>query len=210
MGGKGSGRYKRTAENKGNGVPYEQNTVWQANDVSNVDPDVNHRVINMGIELMKLPEIQFDDPEVIEERFYVYLGLCDKYQLKPMLKGWTQALGISQNAWCQILRQDRRQMQHYRSLTPATMQVFAKIQDFMQYCWENYLMEEQRNPVKWIFLGKNYFGYEDQTVRIQREEIDQLKLGDPVEIAAKYARLLGKPTSEPIEIEPVEVTVVDE
>ena len=208
MGGKGSGRYHGKGS-AGKTVPYEQNPVWQASDAGGVNPDTNSRILQMGKELLALPEIQFDDVEVVKQRFFDYLDLCDKYHLKPMIVGMLQALGISSTTWYNILEHSTRESRCYRGLNQGVFVFLKKINDFMQFCWENYLMEEEKNPVKWIFLGKNYFGYEDSTVRVQRAEVEQMKLGDPSEIAARYAKMLGKPTSEVIEIEPIEVTTLE-
>ena len=73
----------------------------------------------------------------------------------------------------------------------------------MQVSWEANLADEKGNPVKWIFMGKNYFGYSDTTERITRHIDETPKLSSPEEIMAKYALQLGR---EPLQAELIEVS----
>ena len=90
-------------------------------------------------------------------------------------------------------------------LTPESIVIIQKSYDFLNTAWETYLMTEKGNPVKWLFLGKNYFGMKDQTEQVQVRMDLTPQLPNPEEVAAKYAAMVGKPQEQLPEAEIVEV-----
>ncbi len=202
MGGKGSGRSPKSHEN----LPKDSRNPAVAGRAENVDPSVNSRVMRFGKRLLAFDEPEWDNADGLMERFYDYLDLCDEFSIRPMVNSLAQAFCMNrQTLWGICTNND-----HYRKwkgITPACVDVLKKAYDFLQTSWEIYLTEEKGNPVKWFFLAKNYFGYEDQTVRVQRVEVNQAALSSPEEVAAKYALQVGKPR-EVIDIEPEEVSTL--
>lgn len=193
MGGPGSGRYPRKK-----GSP-RQTPMTQAHDPTNIDPSTNHKIIAFGKELIKFEEPAWDDEEALMERFYDYLDLCDEFRMRPMVNSMAQAFCMDRRVlWGLATGADN--YKHWKGITPACIDVIKKAYDFLQTYLEISLMEEQKNPVKWFFLAKNYFGYEDQTVHVQRQEAEVTLLPSPDEIAAKYALQVGRP-QEPLLVE---------
>jgi hypothetical protein len=177
----------------------------QAHDPSNVDPTTNHRIIAFGKELLALDAPDYSDAGAMQERFYEYLDLCDRHHVKPMVSSMAQAFGMNRKQlWGVATRNEHYKTWH--GITPACVDVIQKAYDFLETNLEISLMEEQKNPVKWFFLAKNYFGYEDQTVRVSRVEVDREALPSPEEVAAKYALQVGK---EPPALEAEVVSVED-
>ncbi|WP_165170663.1 hypothetical protein [Adlercreutzia sp. ZJ242] len=202
MGGKGSGRSPRSHAN----LPKDDRNPAVATRMENVDPGVNSRIMRFGKRLMAFEEPAWDDEDALMRRFYDYLDLCDEFGIRPMVNSMAQAFGMNRQALWGVCTGS----EHYRKwkgVTPACVNVLKKAYDFLQTSWEIYLTEEKGNPVKWFFLAKNYFGYEDQTVRVQRVEVNQTSLPSPEEVAAKYARQLGR-QPEVIEIEGAEVATL--
>ena len=133
------------------------------------------------------------------ERFYDYLDLCDEWGIRPMVNSMAQAFNTNrQTLWG--VATGNEHFRHWKGITPESIDVFKKAYDFLQTSWEIYLTEEKGNPVKWFFLAKNYFGYEDQTVKVQRVEVDRGALPSPEEVAAKYALQVGR-QQEPLLVE---------
>ena len=186
MGGKGSG-------GNGKGVPYEHNPVKQAADPTNIDPKVNSKVMKMGIWLMGLETPDYGDSEAVKRRVMDYLAKCDELEIKPMVNGLCQALDIPRTDFWGIVNDDKRLANwHNGVLTPESRYVMRKAYAFLNTAWETYLVDERGNPVKWIFLGKNYFGMRDQTEHVQiRTDMSPL-LTAPEEVAEKYAKMVGK------------------
>ena len=198
MGGKGSGRYPRKK-----GVARDT-PMTQAHDPSNIDPNINSKIIAFGKELLRFEEPPYDDEGALMERFYDYLDLCDRHQIKPMVNSMAQAFCMDRRTLWAIAT-DHESRRNWKGITPACRNVIKKAYDFLQTNLEISLMEEQKNPVKWFFLAKNYFGYEDQTVRVERREAELTILPTPEEVAAKYALQVGRPQDPPL----LEAEVID-
>lgn len=200
MGGPGSGRYPH--KKRGSTV---RTPMVEAHDPANVDPGVNHRIIEFGKELLEFEEPDWTDADAVKRRFYDYLDLCDRHKVKPMVNSMAQAYCMNRNTLWGIATGNEH-WKHWKGITPGCVNVIQKAYNFLQTNLEISLMEEQKNPVKWFFLAKNYFGYEDQTVKVSRVEVDQRELPSPEEVARRYALAVGKTAGDlPGEVEVVEV-----
>lgn len=200
MGGPGSGRYPH--EKRG---PGHRHGAAAYNDPANVDPDVNHRIIEFGKELLEFEEPDWTDEEAVRQRFYDYLDLCDRHKVKPMVNSMAQAYCMDRRTLWAIAT-DHESRRNWKGITPGCRNLVKKAYNFLQTNLEISLMEETKNPVKWFFLAKNYFGYEDQTVKVSRVEVDQRELPSPEEVAQRYALAVGKTAGDlPGEVEVVEV-----
>ena len=197
MGGPGNGRYPRKK-----GVP-RKTLVTEAADPTNIDPSTNSKIIAFGKELLALEEPDYSDADAMWERFLEYLDMCDRHQIKPMVNSMAQAFCMDRRTLWAIAT-DHESRRNWKTLTPSSRNVVKKCYDFLQTNLEVSLMEEQKNPVKWFFLAKNYFGYEDQTVQVRRQEGDSMQLPSAEDVARKYAELVGRP-QEPLQLE-AEVT----
>lgn len=210
MGGKGSGRRKGDPRNVG--PPPEARLTTQTPPAS-IDADFNHRSISLGLELMALGDIDdWSDPEVLIERFNECLRLCEKWDIRPMVSNVALGFGVSAQKFQDIAA---GRMPRYKGLTRSSGEAIQKAYEFLHQNLENNLVNERGNPVKWIFLGKNYFGLTDQTEKIVRhvDEKPELPKGDNV--TSKYASLVGAgqsqlPEAEIVQIEDVPEVVIEE
>lgn len=204
MGGPGSGRRKGCA---GHAVPYDKNPMSQARNMADVDPRANSKVVAFGKALMAFEPPDFSDAAQLEQRFYDYLDLCDCREVRPMVSSMANAFGISRQE-LQGIAAGHINWQGWRGgvLTREGYSILKKAYTFLETAWETYLMEDKGNPVKYIFLGKNYFGMRDQTEQVQVRVDATPTLPDPKEVAAKYAAMVGRPKPEALpEAEVVEV-----
>lgn len=199
MGGKGSGGYRKNA------LPRDKNPLLQAAN-PDVNPDVNHRMIERGKEIMRLPELDYSDADALEQRFFDFLDLCDKYSLRPMVSVCASAFGMNRHTYQGIAVGDPKYDNwHGGILTPRCRTVIQKSYEFLNQAWETYLVEEKGNPVRWIFMGKNYFDMRDQTEHVQIRREERPTLTDPQELASKYAAMVGQPQATLAEAEIVEI-----
>jgi hypothetical protein len=203
MGGKGSGgpRYGKDGRKA-------QTPMVQASDPSNVDAEVNSRVMAFGRELMAFEPPDFSDAASVEQRFYDYLGMCDRHGIRPMVTSMANAFGMNRHELWRIATDDRG-ARGWRGgiLTPESAAVIKKSYNFLNTAWETYLMCEKGNPVKWIFMGKNYFGMKDQSEQVQVRMDVTPELPAAEEVVAKYAAMVGaeRPAIEtPAEVEDAE------
>lgn len=203
MGGKGSGRKPGF---KGCNVPDSKNPVKQAADPSNVDREVNSAVMAFGKDIMAFEEPDFADAESVEQRFYDYLDMCERHGIRPMVTSMANAFGMRrQELWGIAVGDPKYANWRGGILTPKSRYAIQKSYDFLNTAWETYLMAEKGNPVKWLFLGKNYFGMKDQTEQVQVRMDLTPQLPNPEEVAAKYAAMLGQPQPTLAEAEIVDI-----
>lgn len=202
MGGKGSGRYPRKK-----GLPRDT-PMTQAADPTVADRALHHRIMGFGKALIAFDDPDWSDADSMMERFYDYLDLCDEWGIRPMVNSCAQAFCMSRTTFWGIAT-DNEKYKSAKGVTPSSANVIKKAYNFLQTNLEISLMEEQKNPVKWFFLAKNYFGYEDQTVHVQRQEAEVTLLPSSEEVAAKYALQVGR-EQEPIEVEAEIVDVADD
>ncbi len=189
MGGKGSGGAHNP---KGN--PRQAQVVKDANDPAKVDPKVNSKVMKMGIWLMGLESPDYASERALKGRFAEYLEMCDELGIRPMVTSAAQAFGLDRSTYYRLATNYRGyENWHDGALTPESRLVLTKSYEFLNAAWETYLVDEKGNPVKWIFLGKNYFGMRDQTEHVQVRADITPQLTSPEDVAAKYAKMVGKP-----------------
>lgn len=154
------------------------------------EADKNRSIINFTRELFMLDDFDYEDVNAIKYRFYEYLDICDTYGVKPMVNSMCTALKISKNAFWGLVSGNYNYP--YRNVTADGIRFLQQCYDFLQTSWETSLTAENGNPCKWFFLGKNYFGYEDTTVHINRDEPETKMLPTVEEVTEKYALDVGK------------------
>lgn len=156
---------------------------------------------------LALEPIDLADADQVKERFYTFLDMCDREGLRPMVTGLAMAFGMTRQQLCYIGRGDTSTLS--TKLTAKSRDAVKKAYEFMQVNWEINLQAEKGNPVKWIVLGKNYYGIKDQTEQIVTRRDETAALPSPEETAAKYAGLVGRPMQEAIPAEVVSVEPVE-
>lgn len=176
MGGKGSGGKRANS----------------GNSVAKVDPDINHRVIQFTKELTQMPQCDLSNPEAIEDRFYEWLEVNDKWGMRPGVAGYAAALGMSRQRLWDITRHNYQQTSvNGMKLTRESLDLIKKHFSFLELSLESLMMADKGNPVKYFFLAKNHFGYKDQSEHINVNIDERAALPTPNEVAAKYAAQLG-------------------
>lgn len=209
MGGKGSGR------RKGDPVkpPPRETTYQYQGGPARVEEDINHRSIKLGQEMMFLGDIEnWGDISVLEKRFKECLEICDKWHIKPIVSNIALGFGITSELFVDICQ---GRMPRYKGLTRESFSFMQKIYAFLKQNLENNLIDEKGNPVKWIFLGKNYFGLTDQVERVVKHVDEKPELPQGSNVTDKYASLVGRkterlPEAEVVAVEDVPEIVVEE
>lgn len=190
MGGKGSGGYRKNAGTSD----------------AKVDPEDNQRAIAFTIAISKLPPLDLTDPDDIEQRFYDFFELADKYHVRPGLMAYGAALGLSKDQIYYVLnRSPDSPVINGVKLTPECKRIIKKHAAFLNVTLETLMMNDKGNPVKYFFLAKNYFGYKDQSEHLNINVNERPSLAAPEDVAAKYAAQLGKPKAEIVEVSDYEL-----
>jgi len=126
--------------------------------LTDVAPGDIARITKHNMELLKLPEINRDNIEEVEERIYLYFEKCIENDVKPGVAGLCLALGITRQAWSMWGAGERR--------NPEYQELVRKTRLVMESIMEQYMLQGKINPVTGIFLLKNNFGYKDQSEHI--------------------------------------------
>ena len=147
-----------------------------------VDPGDNARYLAHAMATMNLPRIDSSDPVQVEERIHWYLNHCVDNDMKPTVKGFCNALGVSRNAlWTWRTGQ-------FRAGTHE--EIIVRAYDLLEEMWENYMQNGKINPMAGVFLGVNNFGYRDvKQVNLTPVVENREEAVDVATIEAKYAEL---------------------
>lgn len=142
----------------------------------------NARYLAHAMATMNLPRIDTSDPKQVEERIQWYLNHCATNDMKPTVKGFCNALGITRaTLW-------NWKSGQYRAGTHE--EVIVRAYDLLEEMWENYMQNGKINPMAGVFLGVNNFGYRDvKQVNLTPVVENKDDIVDVATIEAKYAEL---------------------
>jgi hypothetical protein len=147
-----------------------------------VEPGDNAKYLAHAMAVMNMPRIDTSDPVQVEERIQWYLCHCVDNDMKPTVKGFCNALGISRNTlWTWRTGQ-------FRAGTHE--EIVVRAYDLLEEMWENYMQNGKINPMAGVFLGVNNFGYRDvKQVNLTPVVDKQEDVVDVATLEAKYAEL---------------------
>lgn len=128
--------------------------------------------VSMALDLYDLPDIDLSDEKQVEQRVRDYLNYCINNNYKPTVSGLAYVLNkmSRQTLWAIVNNQPTGGAGYTASVTPDVADSIKNAYKLQEVLWESYLSEGKINPVSGIFLGKNNFGYKDQTEHIYRKE----------------------------------------
>lgn len=146
-----------------------------------VEPGDNAKFLRHALTINQWPLIDIADPVQVENRIKEYFALCMNDDIKPSVKGFTNALRVSNSTlweWKQG---------NYRAGTHQA--IICEAYDILEALWQDYMQNGKINPVSGIFLGKNLFGYADKQEMVVTPNTGVPDAIDPATIEAKYAEL---------------------
>lgn len=146
----------------------------------------NNKYTTFALAIMRLPKINYRNPDELRSRVVEYFQLCADHDMKPGVAAAGLAIGL-----------DRRRLWEIRSgnthrladLPQECRDIINGVYDSLEALWENYMQNGKINPVSGIFLGKNNFGYADKQEYVVTPNTSGLSSADPATIEAKYAEL---------------------
>lgn len=155
-----------------------------------VEPGDNRKYIQLALESMNMPKLDFDDVPSVQARINWYFTRCMEYDMKPGVVGLANALGV-----------DRKTLWSWKAGTrkesnTALVDVIKKAYVLLEEMWENYMQNGKISPPNGIFLGKNHFDYKDVSDVVITPN-NPLEDGDPSEARKRYMAAL--PESEQTE-----------
>ena len=158
--------------------PRGGNNWLKPENMMNVEPGDNTRYLQQSMEIFNLPAIDLHTVDAVTDRINTYFGICAKYDMKPTITGFAMALNLDRRRLWELRtgNVDERNKQ-LRDIPSDVLDVIKKTYNMMEKMWEDYMQNGKINPVAGIFLGKNNYGYKDQTEYVltpntQKDEID--------------------------------------
>lgn len=144
------------------------------------EPGDNSKYLGHALTINRMPLVDLNDINAVEERIDWYFDLCFANDMKPTVSGF-----------CNSLKINRQTLLNWRTgaFRAGTHQaVILEKYAMMEELWENYMQNGKINPVSGIFLGKNNYGYADKQEYVLTPNQQQETI-DPATIAAKYEEL---------------------
>lgn len=116
-----------------------------------VKPEEMSRMVAAMEELRKLPKVNTNDPEAIEERVTYFFEWCIEKQLRPGVELLALCLGTSrQNLW------------KWEQAGGKKGEIVERAKTVLAALLEQWSICGKINPGTSCFLYKNHFGYRDQ------------------------------------------------
>lgn len=190
MGGK-----RKTRHSKNNDGKPRKKSAFELGRADNVSPKVNSKVIAYTLDLMNMEPCDIKDPADVDRAFFDYLGICDRNMIRPNMAGLATVYGMDRGNFSHLIHGGHR-FNGAKISTPEAVAEMRKVYTYLNAILEAEMLSDKGNPVKYIFLAKNNFGYIDQKEQVveKRDLTDGMK--DPKQIAAKYADMVDVTPSE--------------
>ena len=125
-------------------------------------PGDNSRYVAFGMMIYNMEPIDMSSTEQVERRIQEYFGLCMQHDMKPGVANLAMALGVDRHRLLEVVNDAESR---YR-MCPGVTAAIKKAHAYMGSYWEQIMQNGKINPASGIFLGKNNFGYKDQTEHV--------------------------------------------
>ena len=162
---------------KGNG----KNSPVIGNNGFMVEKGDNSAAVENMLYIYNMAPIDIDSETAVQERIQEYFTYCIGRDIKPGVEGLAMALGVNRTTlWDWETGRRRSEVDSTRADT------IKKAKQFLALYMEHLAQNGKINPVTWIFMMKNHFGYKDiQDISITAND----SLGDKLTQADILARL---------------------
>lgn len=142
------------------------------------EPGDNTRFTNHTMNIFMLEPVDLSSEEQVKSRIIEYFDICRNDDMKPGVADFAFALGISRQALLKIVKGQLVKPEAVVSLLKRTY--FA-----LNAQLENYAQNGKVNPVTFIFMAKNHFGYQDKQEIEVSAQTDATET--PEQLMQKYA-----------------------
>ena len=123
-----------------------------------VTDDKRQAILRFNMVLYKLPKVNKDNPDDIQERTDMFFELCNEYNLSPTVAAYAMSLGIDRiTLWTWITNKTDV------IKNKECLNILKNAYTFINAQYENMLTEGKIVPVSAFFLMQNNHGYKQQT-----------------------------------------------
>lgn len=149
-----------------------------------MEPGDNSKYVAFGMKIFNLDPIDLCSEEQVKARISDYLRICYEEDMKPGIAGMAMALGVDRHRLMEIKGGSDRS-----SLPAGCRAVIKRAYDYIEVYWESIMQSGKINPASGIFLGKNHFGYKDQSEMVLTPNARLSEQTTPAELQKRIAAL---------------------
>ena len=142
----------------------------------------NSLYAQMAIEFLSWGNVDKDNVEEMEQRFYRYLDYCNTHGIKISNQSAYLAMGITKD--------NVYEWEHGIYKTKAHSELIKKVKQICSITRENMMADGKLNPVVGIFWQKNYDGFKDQQEVVLAPKNNGVEDVDEQELIQKYKKSL--------------------
>lgn len=151
-----------------------------------LEPGDNTKFTMIGLELMRMPDIDIRNIDEVNQRLDDYFMLMGERDVKPTVSGMAMALGVSRTTlWAIVNNAPMGGRGNLPNLPAAVTDSIKKAYSMMELMWEEYMVHGKINPVTGIFLAKNNFGYQDKQEMVLTPNTSEA-VQSPQELQERY------------------------
>ena len=142
--------------------------------------------------LFMLPPIDLADPDAVSGRYFEVLGLAEEHGRAMTVEALCMGVGTNRDA---LLRWGRGERTHFsEELSPESARTLKKCLESLAGMWATHMASgDFKQPVTGIFIGKNNYGYSDESTSVIRHEAAP-NGPSKAELEAKYRSALPEET----------------
>lgn len=122
------------------------------------EPGENTKYISHDMKLYRLPDINIDNPEEVQNRIDQYFDLCAADDIKPSIASLALAFHMSRFTLFNTLNDRSDYIKNNKSKL-----TLKAAYDLINSYYEHMMNNGKINPVAGIFMMKNNLGYKDTT-----------------------------------------------
>lgn len=119
------------------------------------EPGENTKYLNHNLQVMRLPKIDTNNAELVQERIERYFEICAENDMKPNIPGLALSLGVDRTTLWRWVNGQLSKPEDVRNTIKNAYQIINSMM-------EDWMQNGKINPVAGIFLMKNNMGYADK------------------------------------------------
>lgn len=166
---------------RGNKEAYKNNSNFGDKLYSNLEAGEISTILSQAIEINSWKKIDLNSDDEVENRINEYWKYCVERDTRPAVAGLAMALGVDRMTLSDWRYKRSRNVNNRRS------EIIKNAYSTLEFMWENYMQTGKINPASGCFLGKNNFGYHDESKLVVEAQTGPQPTLTPEEIADKIA-----------------------
>ena len=122
------------------------------------EPGENTKYISHDMKLYRLPDIDINNPEEVQNRINQYFDICSEDDVKPSIASLALCFHMSRFVLFDCLNERNNRIKNNESI-----HTLKAAYDLINSYYEHMMNNGKINPVAGIFMMKNNLGYKDTT-----------------------------------------------